>query len=90
MRIKDEAIIDSIADLGKDGIFCEPAGSTALAGVKKALSETLINPEDDVLIINTGNGLKDVRAAMMAVNDATIIEPTMAALRKHLKEKGSL
>jgi threonine synthase len=90
VKVKDEAIIEAIADLGKDGIFCEPAGSTALAGVKKALSEKLISPEDDILIINTGNGLKDVRAAMMAVNDATIIEPTMAALRKHLMEKGSL
>jgi threonine synthase len=34
--------------------------------------------------LNTGSGLKDVRAAMMAVKAAPIIEPSMAALKKHL------
>ena len=90
IKVTDAAIIEAIADLGKDGIFAEPAGSTALAGVKKALSDGLVSPRDSVLMINTGNGLKDVRAAMMAVNDATIIEPTMAALKRHLEQKGSL
>jgi threonine synthase len=39
------------------------------------------------LVINSGNGLKDVRAAMMAVPNAAIIEPTMPALKQHLKKR---
>jgi threonine synthase len=35
-----------------------------------------------VLVINTGSGLKDVRAAMQAVKKPLIIEPTLTALKK--------
>ncbi len=59
-----KTIIAAIAELGKVGIFTEPAGSTAYAGLMKALKQGMINSEDPVLVVNTGNGLKDVRAAM--------------------------
>jgi threonine synthase len=38
-----------------------------------------------VLALNTGSGLKDVRAAMQAVTDAPVIEPTLDAVKKVLK-----
>lgn len=84
--VKDEEIIAAIADLGKVGIFAEPAGSTAYAGLKKALSSGLIQPDDPVLVLNTGSGLKDIRAAMQAVPEAPIIEPNLNALKRHLKK----
>ena len=43
-----------------------------------------MNPDDPVLVINTGSGLKDVRAALQSVGDAPVIEPTLDALKKHL------
>lgn len=86
-KVADEQIIKAIADLGVHGIFAEPAGSTALAGLKQALADGTISPDDPVLVINSGNGLKDVRAAMMAVPNAAIIEPTMPALKQHLKKR---
>jgi threonine synthase len=82
--VKDEEIITAIGDIGPSGIFAEPAGATAYAGLKKAIAEGLIGPEDPVVVMNTGSGLKDIRAAMMAVREAPIIEPSMAALKKHL------
>ena len=84
LTVPDEEIIASIAEIGKCGIFAEPAGSTAYAGLKKAVREGKINPEDPVLVINTGNGLKDIRAALKSVGEAPVIEPTLAALKKHL------
>jgi threonine synthase len=66
------------------GIFAEPAGSTAYAGLKKALRDGIVDPADPVVVINTGNGLKDVRAAMASVSPAPVIEPTMQALKKYL------
>lgn len=84
LTVKDDEIIRSIAELGKVGIFAEPAGATAYAGLRKALSEGMIDPDEPVLVLNTGNGLKDVRAAMQAVQEAPIIEPSMTALKKHL------
>jgi threonine synthase len=84
ITVKDEEIIAAIAELGKVAIFAEPAGATAYAGLCKAVSEGHIGPEDPVLVMNTGSGLKDVRAAMQAVKEAPIIEPSMDALKKHL------
>ena len=87
LTVSDEEIISSIAELGKYGIFAEPAGSTAFAGFKKALSTQIISSDDPVLVINTGNGLKDIRTALKAVNEAPVIEPTMTALKKFLAKK---
>jgi threonine synthase len=84
LTVSDEDIISAIGELGKFGIFTEPAGATAFAGLRKAILGDLIHQDDLVIVINTGNGLKDIKAAMMAVQPASIIEPTMASLKKHL------
>jgi threonine synthase len=84
--VEDSEIIQAIADLGTVGIFAEPAGATAYAGLKRAVKEGKVTADDPVLVLNTGNGLKDIRAAMLAVHEAPIIEPTMTALKRHLKK----
>ena len=80
--VSDDEIIAAIAELGKAGIFAEPAGATSFAGMVKAMKTGLIKPEEPVLVINTGSGLKDVRAAMKAVKEPVIIEPSLKALKK--------
>jgi threonine synthase len=84
--VSDEEIVAGIGELGKYGLFAEPAGSTGFMGLKKAINTGIIHADDPVVVINTGNGLKDIRAAMLAVQPAPIIEPTMEALKKHLKK----
>ena len=86
ITVGDDEIITGIAELGKYGIFAEPAGSTSFAGLKKALAGGTIKSSDPVLVINTGNGLKDIRSAMASVSAAPVIEPTMGALKKYLDE----
>lgn len=85
LTVTDEAIIAAIGEQGKFGIFTEPAGATAYAGLHKAIDKKIISSDDPVVVINTGNGLKDIKAAMMAVTPAPIIEPTMKSLKTHLK-----
>jgi threonine synthase len=84
ITVPDESILKAMAELGQVGIFAEPAGATAYAGMLKALSQGMIGPEDPIVVINTGSGLKDTRAAMQAVKEAPVIEPTLEALKKHL------
>jgi threonine synthase len=86
LTVKDDDIIKSIAVLGKVGIFAEPAGAASYAGLVKALQQGLIGKNEPVVVINTGSGLKDTRAAMQAVAPAPIIEPTLSALKKHLDQ----
>ena len=88
LTVKDDEIIRAISELGKVGIFAEPAGAAAYAGLLKALRDGKISPEDPILVLNTGNGLKNVRAAMQAAGEAVVIEPTMAALKKLLQVSG--
>jgi threonine synthase len=83
--VSDQEILSAIASLGKVGIFAEPAGATSYAGLVKAMWTELIEPDDPVLVINTGSGLKDVKAAIQAVPEAPIIEPTLEEVRKILK-----
>jgi threonine synthase len=86
IAVPDEAILDAIVELGRDvAVFAEPAGSTAYAGMKAAVEQGLIGESDDVLVLNTGNGLKDVGASMKATGDAPIIEPSLDALQFALK-----
>jgi threonine synthase len=84
LLVSDAEILFAIAELGKVGIFAEPAGAAGYAGYVKALTTGVVNSDDPVLILNTGNGLKDVRAAMKAVPEAPVIEPTLKALVKYL------
>ena len=83
--VSDEEILAAIPELGRAGIFAEPAGATSYAGLVKAVRQGLINPDDPVLAINTGSGLKDVRAATQAVAPAPVIEPTLDAVKRMIK-----
>jgi len=82
--VPDQAILNAIAELGKVGIFAEPAAATAYAGLVQAVDKGVVAPDDPVLVLSTGSGLKDVKAAMQAVQQAPIIEPTLAAVKKVL------
>jgi len=84
VTVTDKEILAAIADLGKVGVFAEPAGAAAYAGLVKAAAQGVIKPEEAVLVVNTGSGLKDVRAAMQAVAEAPVIEPTLEAVKKCL------
>lgn len=84
LTVPDGDILKAIAELGIHGIFAEPAGATAWAGLKKALTNGVVTADDPTLVLLTGSGLKDVKAAMQAVKEAPIIEPSMGALKKYL------
>ena len=88
LTVSDAEILAAIADLGRAGIFAEPAGAAAYAGLHKALKQAIIGREDPVLVFNTGSGLKDVNAAMQAVAPAIIIEPTLRAVEQALDLAG--
>jgi threonine synthase len=55
--------------------------------MQKAVESGLIGADDDVLVVNTGSGLKDIRSAMVATGEAAVIEPTMDALTKYLENR---
>jgi threonine synthase len=84
ITVSDDEIIHAIAELGTNGVFSEPAGAAAYAGLVKGTNLGVVGGDDPVLVLNTGSGLKDVRAALQAVESAPIIEPTLEALKRIL------
>lgn len=85
--VSDEDILHAMTFLAKyTGVFGEPAGVAGFAGLIKMVSEDLIRSDESVLLIVSGNGLKDVKSAQMAVNKPEIIAPNMASLIEYLNK----
>jgi threonine synthase len=83
--VSDSAIREAIPRLANlTGVFAEPAGAAALAGLHTALDENLVDRDERVVLMVTGNGLKDVAAAAAAVAMPEAIEPTLEAVAKRL------
>lgn len=85
VSVSDQAILEAMKTLGAcEGIFGEPAGVAGLAGVIKATREGIIGSDEVVSIIVTGNGLKDVKNALVAAGKPIISEPNIEDLKKHM------
>ncbi len=83
VAVSDEEILEAMRILARGaGVFGEPAGVTAFAGLRKLLQQGQINPDERIVALVTGNGLKDVQSAIQAAGKPYVIEPTMDALRQ--------
>lgn len=47
------------AEIGAEGIGCEPASAVTLAGLKKLVKQGFVKPQESVVLILTGHALKD-------------------------------
>ena len=47
------------AEIGSDGIGCEPASAVTLAGLKKLVRSGFVKPEETTVLVLTGHVLKD-------------------------------
>ena len=81
IAVEDGSILEAIRTLGREAIFAEPAAATAYAGLEAAVERGLVASDERIVVVITGSGLKDVPAAMRAAGEATVIEPTLKALR---------
>lgn len=84
--LQDEEILAAIPDLARGtGVFAEPAGAAAYAGLVKAVDQGLVARHEKIVVLNTGNGLKDIARAMQAVElagtDPFRIAPDFEALQ---------
>ncbi|MEX1207017.1 MAG: threonine synthase [Acidimicrobiia bacterium] len=75
VTVSDEEILQAIPQVARGcGVFGEPAAAAAWAGTLAAADLGLIGAEDRLVVLNTGNGLKDAPAAMRA---SELVESTM-------------
>ncbi|MBI4671269.1 MAG: pyridoxal-phosphate dependent enzyme [Chloroflexi bacterium] len=82
ITVSDAEILDAMPLLARgEAVFAEPAASAAYAGLLKAVREQKLDRDETVVVVITGNGLKDIKSAMQAAGHATVIEPTLDAVR---------
>ena len=83
LAVSDDEILSAMRLLGRsEGVFSEPAGTTATAGVKKAVEIGLIRSDETVTVISTGSGLKDVSNAMRAAGEPFLCDPSLDVLER--------
>jgi threonine synthase len=86
-RVSDDDILAAIPEMAREtGVFAEPASAVSLAALRGALNAGIIGDNETVVLIVTGNGLKDVDSAMLSVGKPLIIEPDMEEVRRILSE----
>ena len=58
--VTDEKIVEAYKLLASsEGVLCEPASASSVAGLIQAHNQGLVNQGTDIVCILTGNGLKD-------------------------------
>lgn len=57
--VSEQEIADAKAMIGRDGVGCEPASATTVAGIKRLMQTGEIDKDEDVVAVLTGNLLKD-------------------------------
>jgi threonine synthase len=81
IAVADAAILAAILPLARlGGVFAEPAGAAALAGLVVAVEQQLIQAGETIVLINTGSGLKDVPAVISVTGGIKAIPPTIEAV----------
>ncbi len=58
-QVSEVEIAEAKAEIGADGIGCEPASAVTLAGLKKLRARGFVKPGEMVVLILTGHMLKD-------------------------------
>jgi threonine synthase len=58
-QVSEQEIAEAKAEIGLDGVGCEPASAVTLAGLKKLVQQGFVRTSEAVVLILTGHLLKD-------------------------------
>ena len=82
VTVTDEGILNGMSTLARTlGVFSEPAAAAVYAGWLELTEHNVISPEEQVVLLVTGHGLKDIDAVLPITDRVLKIEPSLAALR---------
>jgi len=78
--VTDEEVVEGIRLLARtEGIFAETAGGVTIASLARLVSEGVVRPDERVVALVTGHGLKTVEALVGHVGPTATILPTLEA-----------
>jgi len=78
--VSDAEIVEGIRLLARtEGLFAETAGGVVVATYVKLLTQGLIDPDAETVLLNTGDGLKTLDAVAPVARPTATIDPSYAA-----------
>ena len=88
LDIDDEYLLYAQLEQARlEGIFAEPAGVIAYAAVKKLAEKKFFKPDDTIVCIATGNGLKDPKAPLKILPEPATVEPNFDEIVNFIEHK---
>lgn len=83
VRVTDAEILEAIPLIARgSNVFAEPAAAATYAGLRKAVKEGKVKENESVVLLISGNGLKDIQSAMKSVGKPFVIKPDLGELKK--------
>jgi threonine synthase len=83
VAVADQAILDAIPVLARlSGVFAEPAAAAVYAGARTAIDEGHVHSGERMVLLVTGNGLKDIKNAMRVAGAGRVIAPDMGEVER--------
>jgi threonine synthase len=90
-QVTEAEIAIAKAEIGGEGVGCEPASAVTLAGLKKLVADGRIQSTDNVVLLLTGHALKDSdytldfhRGTLLTETESRGYERAMAPLRSEM------
>ncbi len=90
VQVSDQEILNAVRICGAQcGVFAEPSAAAVVAGLKNMAVSGKFNENDKIVCLISGNGLKDVPAAMKVAGSPHIINPDLNEFKKlKLRDSG--
>ncbi|HEX5833834.1 MAG TPA: pyridoxal-phosphate dependent enzyme, partial [Pyrinomonadaceae bacterium] len=74
ITVSEQEIADAKATIGRDGVGCEPASATTVAGIRKLVTAGVIGKDESVVAVLTGHVLKDTDYVIRYHNQTLVTE----------------
>ena len=85
ITVPDAKILAAIPEIAAaTGVFAEPAAAAPWAAVKQMVMDGRIAPDEVVVCLVSGNGLKDIASARQVAGRPKVIDPSLEALEAAL------
>jgi len=87
VTIPDEEMLAAIPEIASaTGVFAEPAAAAPWAAVKQLARDQKVAPDELLVCVVSGSGLKDIANARSAVGEPLSVDPSIDAVRDALRE----
>ncbi|HEX5483749.1 MAG TPA: threonine synthase [Terriglobia bacterium] len=82
--VSDKEIVQGMRLLAEtEGVFTETAGGVTVAVARKLIRSGQLNPEESIVLVITGNGLKTPGALAESAQESSAIRPKLADFEEH-------